>query len=70
MPFMVNQLGSMRVCELGCTAVPELQFSGHTPQAKHDNEFSLMWTFLSGEKSTFKNIPEQHQTVFLQLCLL
>lgn len=53
MPFMVNQLGSMRVCELGCTAVPELRFSGHTPQAKHDNEFSLMWTFLSGEKSNF-----------------
>ena len=42
MPFMVNQLGSIRMCELGCIAVAEVQFSGETPQAKHDNEFSLM----------------------------
>ena len=42
MPFMVKQLGSIRMCELGCTAVAEVHFSGETPQAKHDNEFSLM----------------------------
>ena len=42
MPFMVNQLGGIRMCELGCTAVAQVQFSGETPQAKHDNKFSLM----------------------------
>lgn len=42
MPFMANQLGSIRMVELGCAVVPEGQCSGEAPQAKHDNEFSLM----------------------------
>ena len=42
MPFMVNQLGSIRMCELGYTTEAEVQLSGETPQAKHANEFSLI----------------------------